>query len=215
MRHAGQYDMRGVTMSQSLASEQVALSPAICDAFLQKFHEHEPQIKQVFHAYVKEQLMNTRTLTTPIGRSRYFFSLRPYSDNSTVFREAYAYIPQSTIGDNTGLAILHCETKKPGLAVADGHDAVYLEVDDNDESIMDAVALLQEAFDRELTFQNGFQIKIPVEVEVGYSLSPTEMRSCDNLSMDGLKATLATLKRHPLAQEITTTGVLQPQLQQP
>ena|SRR3990167_2010949 len=168
-RHGGNYDLRGRKMSEELAKEGRFFPDYVCDNFLEKFHEAEPEIRSVFHVYVQEKLKKTRQLETPIGRRRSFLSLRPFSDNSSVFRDGYSYIPQSTVGDNNGLAILFCETVSPGLVVADGHDAIYLEVKDDLRSIREAVALLSEAYNRTLSFPNGTEIHIPQEYEMGYS----------------------------------------------
>jgi DNA polymerase I-like protein with 3'-5' exonuclease and polymerase domains len=170
-RHAGHYDMREQTMSTTFAREGHAIPPNICRGLLDKFHQAEPDIQKGFQAYVINELTRNHELITPIGRRRTFLALRSYSDNSSVFREGFAYIPQSSVGDNTGLAIVHCERQKPGLVVADGHDAVYLEIDDSIKEIKTCVALLTESFNRTLTLPvRGVELKIPVEMELGYNL---------------------------------------------
>lgn len=168
--HANNYGMRENKMSEELAKEGHSVPPALCKALLLKANQLEPDIRKVFQAYVEACLTKTRSLITPIGRRRTFLALRPYSDNSSIFRDAYSYIPQSSVGDNTGLAILYCESNSPGLVVNDGHDAVYTEVDDTLESITSTINLLQQSFDRELEFPiTGLKIKIPVEFELGYN----------------------------------------------
>jgi len=168
-RHGGNYDLHGNRMSEELAKEGKFFPGAICNIFLDKFHEAEPDIRQTFHVYIQNKLTKTRQLETPIGRRRRFLDLRPKSDNSSVFRDGYSYIPQSTVGDNNGLAILYCETHNPGLVVADGHDAIYCEVDNDIHSIREAVALLRSAYTRKIVFPNGTEIEIPQEYELGYS----------------------------------------------
>jgi len=170
-RHAGNYDMREQTMSETFAREGHAIPPNVCRGLLDKFHIAEPDIQKGFQTYVIDELTRNRELVTPIGRRRTFLALRSYSDNSSIFREGFAYIPQSSVGDNTGLAIIYCERQRPGLVVADGHDAVYLEVDDDSDSIRKGIALLDASFDRTLTLPvRGVEIKIPVEFELGYNL---------------------------------------------
>ena len=168
--HGNNYGMRGNRMSETLAKYGVAVPPTVCDALLEKANQYEPDIRHKFQGYVETTLKATRCLTTPIGRIRQFLGLRPYADNSTVFREAYSYIPQSTVGDNTGLAMVYMEHVEPGLVVADGHDAVYTEVDDTVESVTHTTELLASAFDRTLRFPNGTEVVIPVEYELGYTM---------------------------------------------
>lgn len=204
-RHAGNYDMRGPTMSQALAKEDFHLAPDICDAILEKFHSTEPEIRNVFHAHIETELLTKRRLVTPLGRSRDFFGMRPRHDNHKIFREAYAYIPQSTIGDNNGMALLYCEDNAPGLVIMDTHDALTLEVDDNVNAIMDGHRLLTEAFDRTLRFPRGLEINIPVEFEIGYNLKG--MVECNNFTATGLESILGSLRQQREALIVTTGGV--------
>jgi hypothetical protein len=169
-RHAGNYGMRGNRMSETYAREGKHFPATVCDALIAQFHFIEPDTQNKFQAYVERELLRCRCLSTPIGRVRQSLSIRPYSDNSAVFREFYSYIPQSTVGDNTGLAIIHCERHDPGLVVLDAHDALTLEVADNLRAVKSAVELLENAFDRTLVFPNGTEIKIPLEFELGYDM---------------------------------------------
>jgi uracil-DNA glycosylase len=209
-RHAANYDMQDDKMAAVLAAEGYSVSKKICAAILQKFHEVEPYIRQVFHKYVQQTLCKTRTLTTPLGRSRVFHGLRPYGDNGKVFREGYAYIPQSTVGDNTGMAILYCERTALGLVLQDGHDAITLEVPDSFDEVLRATQLLSKAFDRTIKFPNGFELKIPIEYELGYSLAPKEMLKCPgDSSVAGLTNIYETLRQRQKVLRSTTGGALQ------
>jgi uracil-DNA glycosylase family 4 len=170
VRYAGSYDMGPNRFASVMASEGYVFPEAQCEWLLDQFHKAEPTIRGVFQDYVKSQLIANRTLVTPLGRVRQFFALRDYSDNKKVFKEGFAQIPQSTVGDNTGLAILWLEQNHPGIVVRDGHDSVVTEVKDSLESVLRTVRWLQAAFDRTITFPNGLQIKIPIEVELGHDL---------------------------------------------
>ena len=170
VRHAGNYDMHADKMAAVMAAEGFPVKKDFCEAILTKFHQVEPAIKGVFHKYVEHEIRTKRLLRTPLGRERVFFGLRPYGDNGKVYREGYAYIPQSTVGDNNGLAILYCQTAVPGIVLMDGHDSMLLEVPDTFESICEAFALMQRAYDRILRFPNGFEVKIPIDMKMGYSI---------------------------------------------
>jgi DNA polymerase I-like protein with 3'-5' exonuclease and polymerase domains len=169
-RHGGNYDMYGNKMSEELAKEGQFFPGFYCQALLEKFHEFDPDIRAVFHKYVQNEMKTKRELRTPIGRRRTFLALRPFSDNSSIFRDGYSYIPQSTVGDNNGLSILYCERNAPGLVVADGHDATYTEVNDNVQSVERTTEMLLAAYNRKLVFPNGTEIEIPCEFEMGYNL---------------------------------------------
>ena len=169
-RHAGNYGMAAYRMSIVLLVEAgLNMPPAYTEWLLKQFHSIEPDIQGVFHQYVEQQLNSTRRLVTPLGRERVFFDLRPGSNNADTYRKAYAFIPQSSVGDNTGLAI--CQLVESGYPVIqDNHDAITLEVLDNDEAILDGIRALERSFDRTMQFPNGTEVKIPLEVMVGYNL---------------------------------------------
>lgn len=188
-RHANNYDMRGATMSDSLAKEgfgnygPISLSATGCQAILDKVNQIEPLIKGVFHAEVRMQLDATRTLRTPFNRERQFFGLRAgdFGSNNKIYREAYAYVPQSVIGDNTGFAVyrLEGETRdktgvfKKGQIIQEGHDSIVQEVDANADVIWASLQNTITAFDRPITFRNGITINIPIEGELGFDFNHT------------------------------------------
>jgi len=209
-RYAGSYDMKDQRFAEAFAAEGYAVTRAHCAFLLDRFHQFDPGIKQVFHRYVQEQLSKTRTLRTPLGRERVFFGLRSFNDNSKIFKEGYAYIPQSTIGDNTGLAICYIEKEWPVLLM-DGHDAVTLEVEDTDDSILRALRLLKNAFNREIVFLNGLRVTIPIEYELGYNLKDT--LKCPNTSETSFIATLQTWQNKRVLRSTIITGAPSPQLQ--
>lgn len=204
-RHAGNYAMQAEQMSTVMLLEMGLNMPvAYTEWLLRRFHEHEPGIVQVFHKYVERTLSDTRALRTPLGRERVFFGCRPGSNNMDVFRQAYAYIPQSTVGDNTGMAAV--KLAEWGFTqVQDVHDSVVLEVDDNPEAIINAVEAISKAFDRPLTFPRGTVVNIPIEHQVGYNQK--DMKTCpEHPTLDGLRDILAQLQSIPTVQTSTTTG---------
>jgi DNA polymerase I-like protein with 3'-5' exonuclease and polymerase domains len=212
-RHAGNYDMRENRMAESLAKEGKIVPPHICELLLNGFHQYEPNIRKVFHQYIQDELTTKRMLTTPLGRTRYFFGLRPFADNRETFKAAYSYIPQSSVGDNTGMAIIAMEDEYyPDAITMDEHDGVLGEVDDNPEEVMKCVEALQKSFNREMELPNGTKFLIPIEIEIGYDLKTTE--KCRELSIIGLKHTLQTLRDRQRAHINTTGGAEQQLLQQ-
>jgi uracil-DNA glycosylase family 4 len=209
VRHAGNYDMRENRMAAALAKEGYSMSPAICAKLLGRFHENNPEIRGVFHEWVKINLAKRRSLESPLGRSRSFFGLRPYSNNDKLFKEAYSYVPQTTVGDNTGMAVLYCESHDPGLLIHECHDSIGLEVDFDFDRVLGAMKLLDGAFDRIIKFANGLEIKIPIEFELGFNFG--ELTTCANSSRDGLQAIWDTLAQQQKLRTISNTGVLLPQ----
>lgn len=178
-RHANNYGMRGNTMSDSLAKEGISMSAAACQSILDKTNAIDPSVQQVFHKYVEKELYDTRTLRTPLNRERQFFGLRAgdNSGNQKIFREAYSFIPQSTVGDNTGFAVYELETRDGGFGngdiIQEGHDSIVQEINDEVDVIWTSIQNTIKAFDRTLRFHNGIELKIPVEGEIAYDFYKT------------------------------------------
>jgi DNA polymerase I-like protein with 3'-5' exonuclease and polymerase domains len=184
-RHAGNYDMGPEEMARQMVKEgHTGIPVGLCSHLLEMFHRDNPGIRGVFHKYVQDELSKSRLLRTPLGRERIFLGCRPFSDNRKVYKEAYSFIPQGTVGDNTGFSILFCERNDPGLVVLDTHDAITLEIDDNPDCLLRGVRLLERSFDRHLQI-GDIEVKIPVELEVGYDLG--HMTSFKNTEEDSIR----------------------------
>lgn len=175
-RHANNYGMRGNTMSDSLAKEGHSLTPAQCNAILDKVNKVDPSVEHVFHKYIKDCLYANRTLKNPFGRERIFLGLRPgeAGSNNKIFNEAFSYIPQSTVGDNTGFAVFELETgneRTRGHIIQESHDNLMQEIDDSVDSIWNHIQETKKAFDRRIKFHNGIEVNIPVEGDLSYDFS--------------------------------------------
>lgn len=174
-RHASNYDMGPGRMSDALAQEGFSYSTKECKVLLDRVASIDPNVKGVFHRYVQDCVSKTRILRTPdpFERERQFLSARPNDFNSSVFKEAYSYIPQSTVGDNTGVAVLCMETASDNkeYIVQEGHDSIVQDIPDSSEIIYEQLQKVDKAFDREITFYNGIKLKIPIEAEIGYDFN--------------------------------------------
>lgn len=209
VRHAGNYGMQGDKMAAVMASEGFPTNKQFCEAILDKFHQVEPTIRGVFHRYIEHELCTKRFLRTPLGRERVFYGLRPYGDNGKIFREGYAYIPQSTIGDNNGLSILWMEQNAPGLVLADGHDSILIEVKDALASVCEGMKLLLQAYDRVIRFPNGFEVKIPIDFRIGYDMKG--LKKCPApLNETGLQSISTTYLQLQSLRRSTTFGAQLP-----
>jgi hypothetical protein len=106
-------------------------------------------------------------LRTPLGRERQFLGLRSGEKNYSIINEAYAYIPQSTVGDNTGLAVNELEQCHPYI-VQESHDSLIQEFSDDESELRRVFANTKKAFKRIIRFHNGVEIEIPIEAAIGY-----------------------------------------------
>ena len=187
--HANNYGMKKDRMSQSLIQEGHWFSVDYCGVCLDRLNALEPNTKGVFHKYVQDTLYDCGVLRTPFGRERQFMGLRPDDHNVKIFNEAYAYIPQSVVGDNNGFAVAHIATSSIPLShrfiVQESHDSIIQDVPDKLDVMWSCLSNTVTAYDRTITFHNGISIGIPVEAEIGYDLY--NMVKVKDLSYDGLK----------------------------
>lgn len=185
--HANNYGMQKQRMADSLIQEGHWFSVDYCGNCLSRLNILEPNTKGVFHKYIEDTLYDCRILKTPFGRERQFLGIRPNDSNVKVFNEAYSWIPQSTVGDNTGLAVADMETnyRENSFIVQEGHDSIVNDIPDNLGSLWNCLRSLICSFTRQIKFHNGIVVEIPIEAEIGYDFATTV--KVKDLSYDGLK----------------------------
>lgn len=172
-RHANNYGMKESRMSESLAAEGFSYSKDACRVILEKVNQVDPNVQRVFHKYIQEQVFEYRLLKNPFGRERQFFGLRSNSPNYEILNEAYSWIPQSTVGDNTGLAILFLDGCNQ-YTIHDGHDSICQEIPDTEQYVRQVFRYYEEAFRRTISFHNGIRVDIPIEGELCYNWADSE-----------------------------------------
>ena len=158
------------------------MSEAEAAKCLQKFHAAFPKLKQVFHAGIIKCLEKDRRLIAPapygiescVGGIRTFFERW----NEELFRQAFSYIPQRTVSENTkGAAIrIRGTTKTIGRAnwikiLCESHDSLLTMVPI--ERAKEAALILKEEMERPIDFSNCSlprgSIVIPADIEYGYN----------------------------------------------
>ena len=166
--HASNYGIGPRTFSKV-----AGVSESEAKVLLQKYFDTFPRIK-AWHMKIQAGLGKNRTMVTPMGRKRTFFGL--WGDQ--LFREAYAFVPQSTVADVLNLAMIRfCKLKEDGRLNAPpyqvGHGIeVMLQVHDafvvqcNKTHVQHTMDCMREAFDIPLLIF-GRTLKIPVEMKVG------------------------------------------------
>jgi DNA polymerase-1 len=95
---------------------------------LQTYHNANPHL-QIWQLKIQEELRKTRTLTNLFGRRHYF--LARWGDE--LFRSAYSFMPQSTVGDLLNKALVKLYYNHPEIdIILQLHDAVYCLVPENE-----------------------------------------------------------------------------------
>lgn len=137
---------------------------------------------------IQRKLDQDRTLRTPYGRERVFYQRW----GNELFKEAYAFIPQSTVGDHClghvqpelgiegGVRGIYKYIAKPSNGdvniLNSSHDSVILECPTSmqDEVAQQAYKLLKRPL-----VVNGEEFTIPIDAEVGHAWGNLEVMKLD------------------------------------
>lgn len=124
VRHSSNYAAGPAVIANKL---QCAIARA--KIFLSTYHNACPQLR-IWHQEIQNQLRKNRTLITPLGRKRVF--TERWGDS--LFRGAYAFVPQSTVGDllNISLGNFYRRWGKEVDILLQLHDAIYIACPEKD-----------------------------------------------------------------------------------
>lgn len=152
------------------------ISEKQCEYALTVFHQKQPSIQKVFHASVIECLQKTRRLVAPVpygvdaevGGIRIFFERW----NDELFRQAFSYLPQRTVSENTKAAALRIRKRAPWIRILlESHDAILCSVVYHRKD--EAAKIMIEEFERPIDFSTCCikrdKLIIPAEVEEGFN----------------------------------------------
>jgi len=196
VRHAASYDMQKYRAMIEINTDaekygiNVHISEWRAGQYLKAFHDANPKIKAIFHEGIQYCLTrNNRILVTPFGRKRQFAGRW----NDQLFKEGYAHIPQSTIGDNTKRAMLYVKDQDPQARICiEKHDAFGCLVP---VAEVDKYArIMKEGMELPIDFQNcslprGTLI-IPSEFEIGVN----NLRDLEGYKMGSVNPTISSMK---------------------
>jgi uracil-DNA glycosylase family 4 len=182
-RHAGNYDMgkRRAMNEFNVNAQKYEINTSISEwkagLFIDLFHNASPNIRGVFHRDIRLAIDATRLLVNPYGRPRVFNA--KYDDE--LYKEAYAFIPQSTVADTTAKAALDIEDEFNGdvklvnLSQYNGinsenHDALVAQVPLNNweayARVMRKHMIREIDFEPYCTLKRSVKLTIPVDIEV-------------------------------------------------
>jgi len=121
---------------------------------------------------VKSSIRQTRRLRNCFGRQRIFFGR--LEDNT--YREAYAFLPQSSIGDQINLSLIELEKRFEGRndiqILGQVHDSVFGQCESSSLDYVESNVV--EVLQRELPMQvYGTQLRIPCEFKHGANWKET------------------------------------------
>jgi len=176
-RHAGNYDMGKHQGMLNFAKYGVFLSEWKVGKLLEKFHATNPAIRGVFHKGIQEALAaNDCILMSPLGRRHIFFNR--WGDD--MFKEGYAFIPQSTVSDANKFSMLRIRRQLPYIEfeiVQECHDSGLALV--REGIVKDAAKIIKKEAEKPINFKQcslsrDYNLVIPVDFKVGTVWSELE-----------------------------------------
>lgn len=161
LRHATNY-----SAGPSVVAVRLGCTQKEAKELLRMYHNATPQL-HMWHLRIQDQLRSTRTLTNLLGRPHRF--LERWGDD--LFRSAYSYIPQSTVGDllNRSLCSVYYNTELELCLQL--HDAMYVSCPPDE--VEKTMQIMYENMITPLT-ANGMKFYIDVDFKVGPSWGEME-----------------------------------------
>lgn len=162
--HSANYGVGARTFAEACLTEMgIVLSEQEAKRIIQGYYEVFPGILRR-QQNIQAEIRRTRTLTTPLGRSHTWYD----RVNDAVFREAYAYCPQSTIPDITNHLMLFLRDTFEDLEfLLQVHDSLLLQIEEGREQEIIEAATDYEAWHPKIKLKGGDLI-IPIDAETGY-----------------------------------------------
>jgi len=184
--HAGNYGMQANTFRLAILKEsrgQIVLSGKDAEKYISFYHTLFPEISE-WHREIQQQLERTRVLYNLFGFERYF-GIDELNEN--MFKEAYAFIPQSTIGCITAKAYTKMqgfieETSQRWDLMADTHDS-YMTQTLIPQSV-ECLKIMKSFIEQDLVSPIGTPFKMKSEAQHGFNWAPAKPDKDWNL--DGL-----------------------------
>lgn len=173
--HSGNYDVRGPTLRQSMlvkSDGKVVLSLKEAQELIENRKALYPEIPK-WRAEIDVQVAKGHppTLRNLFGFPRSFYNLKE-GDN----KQAYAFIPQSTVGTITNVAFTNFqryieEYSKSWDLLSNKHDSYLAQCPIGEEIEMSEV--MQSFMQQELTSPRGEKFKMRSEAKIGYNWGET------------------------------------------
>ncbi len=183
LRHAGHLgaSKRRAMLSVNTDARKYKIDTKIDEAFADKalkiFHAKQPNIKRVFQAGIIDCLQhNKRQLRAPVpyGIDAEYGGVRTFFERwgDELFRQAFSYIPQRTVSENTKAAGMRVRARAPWIIIVrESHDALLCQVPINRKQ--EAAKILREELERPINFRtcslSRGELVIPCEIEEGFN----------------------------------------------
>jgi hypothetical protein len=177
--HSCNYDIKWPTFQSHVLEKsegQIVLENHEAKNFINFYRMLLPEIPQ-WHFETQIKLKNNgRKLFNLFGHPRQFNE----SWGDTLFKQAYAFIPQSTVGQITNYALceIHEDIEAGKIwtsgvdALQNGHDSVLGQCGENTKEVVGRE--IKRKLERDLVSPNGTKFRMKSEVQWGYNWGPKD-----------------------------------------
>jgi uracil-DNA glycosylase family 4 len=145
-----------------------------------RYHSVYPGVRQ-YHAWIRAQLGKNRTITNCLGRKRLFTNR--WGDDLN--KEAYAFIPQSTVADiinEKGLSFVMDNSRLDKVEILNQvHDSLVVQISYVEVPLWkhaEALTLIVDSLQTPIQYR-GMTFSIPADVAVGITLNKKKMKKID------------------------------------
>lgn len=174
--HAFQRGMGAEKLQGELLKDNEVYTKAACEAMLRGVDRAEPELREVYFPWVREQIITRRELWNSWGR-RLRFEYDRFNVN--LWNRGYSFFPQSEVADlmnQQGTIPFYHRTRawrEAGQLKINAHVHDSLFVSARPEIACEAVALLVSLLERP-RLMYGSELVIPCEVEIGRRWKPAK-----------------------------------------
>lgn len=165
-RHASNYFLTWAGLKMRINREFVDTGVGVDAATSKRLSQGYLDMNPNLEGWWAEVLsaMNKGSLINSFGRRRNFYGHTYFGSHE--HRDGIAFAPQSDIADLTTLSIAKIDEEDWITPLAHMHDGGFVQVDEHLAD--DAVELMKKVMNMEF-FVNGYPLRIPVDVKVGYN----------------------------------------------
>jgi len=176
--HGSNYGLTGDKLSHMIeedaATTGVRATPREAQGLIDRYFLLYPEIRTNFWKDVERAIQKNRRLETPLGRVRYFYDdMRSESARERLLRDAYSWIPQSSLGDLGNIATRRVyeeiELARPDLGaeyVLSVHDSVMMQCNVGHE--LEVAAMMEECMRIPVTI-HGRTFCVPSDCQIGWN----------------------------------------------
>ena len=160
VEYADSYGMGPIMLQNILIREEIYLDVATCKLLLSQRRKARPMVLR-WQGEIRNEIRATRILETPLGDRREFRGRM----NDSLFRSAYSFKPQCTVGRIVELAIQDIHEKTDVfIPLLNVHDEVVGQCREND--LPEAMRIVKSAMERPIVLHDR-ELTIPCSFKYG------------------------------------------------